>query len=490
MNEAAARDVLLLRALESEDADGALLSAADRSHASRAAAELTRWNADDTRAAASAGSFLAQRARLLLDKLGQRQPVVGRAARALAWRPWIDVLLPLVAFVCGMAFERIGAGRSINLLAFPLLVLVAWNLLVYLLVGIGWLRRLAAGPRSGPPTGLRGMLQRLALRALPRGGPLANALARFGAEWLTLSAPLNAARAARVLHLAAALFAAGVLAGLYLRGLVLDYRAVWESTFLDAPTVHRLLQAVLGPAAQWLGQPFPTVDEIALLRSPPATGESAARWIHWYALAIGAVVVLPRLLLALAAGLRTLWFERRFPLDLSAPYFRRLTAGFARGGPTRLRVLPYSYTLDEAQIDALRQIARRLYGDDAELLLRPSLAYGDEAQAAAGLRTDDAQVALTLALFNLAATPEDESHGRMLEALQAAQVGPHALLVDEGPYLHRLGAQAGAEARLQERRAAWQAFAAARGWPLARVDLGAPDFAAVERALAAMQDGA
>ena len=85
-------------------------------------------------------------------------------------------------------------------------------------------------------------------------------------QWSALVAPLMAARAARVLHLAAALFALGAVAGLYVRGLVFEYRAGWESTFLDAPAVHALLSFFLSPAAQLIGIPFPSVDQIAALR--------------------------------------------------------------------------------------------------------------------------------------------------------------------------------------------------------------------------------
>ena len=47
MNEAAAREVLLVRAVETADGAGAVLSAQDRGHAGRAAAELVRWQAAD-----------------------------------------------------------------------------------------------------------------------------------------------------------------------------------------------------------------------------------------------------------------------------------------------------------------------------------------------------------------------------------------------------------------------------------------------------------
>ena len=485
MNESAARDVVLVRAIEAADDAQALLSAEDRRYASRAAAELARWNAAEQRAPADAARFLAERARLLLEKLGTRQRGLRRLARALAWRPWIGLALPPAALVAGLLFDRLGDRGHVNVLAFPLLALILWNLAVYLLLLATPVLRAVRGSRhTAPGTGLRDWLQRLALRAVPRADDLpGSAAARFAQDWLALSAPLNAARVARTLHLGAALFAAGAVGGLYVRGLVYDYRAGWESTFLDAPAVHALLSTLLGPAAQALGQTFPTVDEIAALRFVPgAPGESAARWIHWYALTVGALVIVPRLLLATLAALRAARLARAFPLDLAAPYFHRLLGEFA-AGPVRLGVLPYSFTLDAQATQALQAIAQRLFGDRAQLLLRPSIPFGEEARAAESPGGD--APALALALFNLAATPEQENHGAFLDALATALTGPRAVLVDEGSYRRRLGSQAGAEARLDERRAAWRAFAGSRGWRIAFADLGGPDLAQLERDLGA-----
>ena len=129
---------------------------------------------------------------------------------------------------------------------------------------------------------------------------------------------------------------------------------------------------------------------------------------------------------------------------------------------------------------------QQLLGESAELDLHASIAYGDEARAGEALPVDAARrsgLALDLALFNLAATPEQENHGAFLDRLRPTLPAAHALLVDEGPYRQRLGTQAGSAARLAERRAAWRAFAASRDWPIAFVDLAAPDLAQVERDL-------
>ncbi|MCC6172234.1 MAG: DUF2868 domain-containing protein, partial [Gammaproteobacteria bacterium] len=410
----------------------------------------------------------------------------------------------------GAITEQVADPGRVNVLAFPLLGIVAWNLLVYLWLLLQALRR-AVAPGSGVEAAavgeaaaagetparpgaaaarrdaglLRSALLRLATRAAgPARGVLAAPLAAFVADWSRAVAPLARARAARILHLAAALFALGALAGLYLRGLVLDYRIGWESTFLDAAAVRALLAAVLGPAAALLGLPFPDIAGVAAIRFPAgAAGPAAATWIHLHALTVLLAVILPRLVLAAFA----LWRESRLaaqvPLGLETPYFRRLLGPFLRG-ESRLRVVPFSYHVDEAATAGLREVARTLLGDDAQLLLAASVPYGEEAHAAADLAAADGAVPLTLALFSLAATPEVENHGRFLETLRAAGGVRHGLglLLDEGPYRRRLGAEA--TTRLAERRATWEAFGAARGLPVACTDLAAPDLAGLERRLA------
>jgi hypothetical protein len=292
------------------------------------------------------------------------------------------------------------------------------------------------------------------------------------------------ARAGRVLHLAAALFALGAVLGLYLRAVAFEYRIGWESTFLTASTVHTILQFVLEPAAKLLGMSFPSPEAVSAMRiTGGAGGADAGPWIHMYAVTIGLAVVAPRLLLSAYAG----WRERRlanaFRFDLGEPYFRRVLAAFAPSR-ARLRVAPYSTTLDEAAVSGLQALARHLLGDATELALRPSTAYGEEERAGLGLPRNETDVPLTLAVFNAAATPEAENHGRFLDNLRAALETPLAVVIDTTAYRRRLGVQAGAEARLGERCNAWRTFADSRGLPAACVDLATPDVAAAERDLA------
>jgi hypothetical protein len=305
-------------------------------------------------------------------------------------------------------------------------------------------------------------------------------LARFVLDWTQRSAPLTIARAARVLHLSAALLALGAVAGLYVRGLVFEYRAGWDSTFLDAKAVHGILAFFLRPAARLIGLPFPNVEEIAALRWSAGTGENAGPWIHMYALTTMLVVVVPRSILAAIAG----WHERHivahFPLALDEPYFRRVLSAW-RDTPARVRVAPYAYTPAEAVSEGVQRLAAHLFGNSVQVQSARPVAFGDEDSPAPSGRGESSVADLVIALFNLASTPETENHGTFLDGLKAQAQGPLIVLVDESAYRRRLGAQSGTDARLAERRQAWTGLVGTRGLTAVFADLEAPNLAEVER---------
>ena len=483
MNEAAAREVLLVRAVETADGAGTVLTAQDRSHAGRAAAELARWQAADQGRQATGEEFLARRAALLAAKLAERSPKAFRTLRALRWRPWIGVALPVAAFVIGAAAEHIADRRHVNILAFPLVGLIAWNFAVYLWLAVrgslalvqgwrpqpGWLQRTIAGARSG-----------LDARA---AGALAGAFARFGLDWLQRGAPLVAARAGRVLHLSAAMLALGAIAGLFVRGLAFEYRAGWESTFLDAATAHAIVSFVLGPAATLTGIALPGVAGFEALRwGGGTTGENAGRWIYLYTVTVALAVIVPRLALAALARFQEQRLAARFPLPLDEPYFRRVLSGW-RESPAHVRVVPYAYTPGESSLEGLQRLAAHLLGDDAHVHVSRPVAFGEEDLPAPASATGPDTADLVVALFNLASTPETENHGVFLDHLKGASHGALAVVVDESPYRGKLGAQAGADERLAQRREAWTGLAATRDLRAVFVDLAAPDLAAAAREL-------
>ncbi|WP_128001013.1 DUF2868 domain-containing protein [Piscinibacter defluvii] len=307
-------------------------------------------------------------------------------------------LLLVAAFAAGAALDALPGGQRINLFAPPLLAMLGWNLAVYALL----------------------------LVAVARHRSLTTPQRRLAA-WL---------------HAAAALLACGAVLSMYARGSFLEFRAGWDSTFFDAPALHRFMQWLFGPAAALGGITLPTLDEFAALRfSAGGGGERAARWIHLYAITLAALVILPRTLLAFAAA-------------------RASEAPAPSAGARPLQVLPYSYQGAEALRAGLRAALERHVGGPVELQLAPSLAQGEEAQA----------VAAEVLLLPLTATPEAETHGALLAALPAP---PALVLLDESGFRRRFAGPDGAR-RLEERRALWRSWLVSRHLPALFVDLSVP----------------
>jgi len=461
-DESAALKITAVRAVESGGRAQALWTNDDRAWASRAAAGVV-----GERGAPEA--FLAERARLVLQRLAERTKVLPRAVSALRWRPWVGVIVVAAAFVAGVAIDQVGGSQRINLLAPPLFAVLAWNVAVYVALAFGYVARYGDAAELGP---LRELLTRVAGgRARTGRGELAATVAQFAGEWSRVSAPLYAVRAARILHLAAAMFAAGLIAGLYVRGLAFEYRATWESTFLSAETVRMVLAAMLAPGAAVTGIPVPSVDEVQAIRAP--AGENAARWLHLMAATVAVAVIVPRLALALWAGALERYRSAHLPIALDSPYFARLLRGF-RGGSIALRVMPYSYNVPQATVEALEQVVRSVFGANASLAVMPSVAYGGEDALSIDARPESS--ANVIALFNAAATPEAEAHGVFLARLRPA-VGPAGTLValvDESAFRARLG---DAPQRLEERRAVWRTLCADQHVACAFAALAASDVA-------------
>ena len=466
IDESAARKILLVRAAETGDAQ--LISAEDRGYADRAAAELARWSGKATDRArwpgknsaqrSAATLFLTKRAELLAAKLTEREPALKRALRASVWRPWIGWVIVLTALVAGVALEAVADRKHVNILAFPLVALVLWNLATYAFMFIGAMRRMVGGSaRSRWFT--RSTIARM-LDGRLVGGSVGATMSAFGAQWASQAAPLHSARAARILHVAAALLAIGALAGLYARGLLFEYRAGWESTFLSAATVEQILALFLGPASYVSAIVLPNAAALeGLMWSVNPTGENAARWIHLYALTVAGAVIVPRLLFAAIARWRESRLARNVPLALHDAYFLRLTSGWTSRS-TDAYVFPYAHTLDAAASAALEREVRRVLGESMTVQLREVTSYGTQDSVVVKV-PPNTQAAL---LFNLAATPESENHGAYIDKMRALKP---VILIDQAAFKRKVGS----EDRLTERRRAWEAFLQARNVSAEFVDL-------------------
>ena len=462
MNEAAARKIVLMRAIENADVSQQLLTEDDRAYAGKSAYELAQWDAADRKSAVTPALFLEKRAEQILKKLTERAPAFAAVVKPRGTLRALGLALPVLAFLVGALADRIGNPHRVDLLSAPLLIIIGWNLAVYLLL-LFWGVAQAFGKPRAPAAWLRHWAA--ASTAKPRKLPstLATAVTRFATEWATLSAPLIQARVGRMMHLSAAALAFGAICSLYLRGLLSQYQAGWESTFLDAPQVHALLQIVFTPAT-WVFQlpGFSLADVRGLQGTVSTSAAKGALWVHLYAATLLLLVMLPRGALALLSRWKERKLQRNFPLDLGLPYFRKLTARIGPAAPAVLRVLPYSFTLDEAREAGLVNLARALLGEQARVMLRPVTAYGESIEdATTGKATPDpanSTIAQTALLFNLSATPELESHGAFIDQMARGNVASLLVFIDESGYLERLGKQGGADTRLRERISLWQQF--------------------------------
>src|SRR5436190_10553799 len=316
MDERRAREVTLLEAFETAQPASPSWSDDDRRWADRVAVEAVRpGSAPD--------AFIATRAGHALQRLVPREPALGQLGSTKPWHAGGLLMIVLVAFALGIAGDALGGGRRINLLAPPLWGVLAWNLVVYALLIVLPLARLARHRplREGPIVRIAEWLLRVRQR-FPRtsSGGSAGAMRRFAGLWLARSRRLSLLRGETALHLGATALALGLIAGLYSRGLVLDYRVGWESTFLSAETAHAIVTTVLAPASALSGIALPDAASFSALRftpDNPGAGAPAAPWIHLIALTLALVVVVPRLVLALACGVAAGWRARRFALPIA-----------------------------------------------------------------------------------------------------------------------------------------------------------------------------
>ncbi|MBC7501448.1 MAG: DUF2868 domain-containing protein [Herminiimonas sp.] len=459
MDEAGARGVMLVRAIERADVEGVILNRDDRAYASRSANELAQWDAADQAVASMPELFLQKRAEQILKKIAERTPAFLSFVHGTNRLRSLGMVLPVLSLLAGVAIDRIADPHRVDLLSGPLLLIIFWNLAVY-----AWLVIWRLIPRSGTHRVDGSQLARLMSGPMmaPRrlAAPLVAALAAFHAEWLRMSAPLTGARIARAIHSSAACFAAGAIVSLYLRGMVSQYRAGWESTFLSAGQVHAMLSLLFTPVTALFQLPGFSVEQIRALEfAQSGAAAGGALWVHLYAGTLLLLVTLPRVLLAAVAGWRVRRLSRRFPLDLNEPYFRNLTGKLGPAVPAVMRVFPYSFTLDEQRDRNLTVVAQMLLGDQARVMLRPATSYGEEARdSAIDTRLDNIDIAMTVALFNLSATPERESHGAFLDQLQRASASNCRVLIDESAYMDRIGSQPGGNTRLQERIGLWRQF--------------------------------
>lgn len=482
MRERELRSVLLIKAIEDGDPHGELLPIADRTRATR---ETQRAGAQETdRGVLSppgalalpepAERLLAQRAARLRERLALRYPVVEEIAAAPLVPAGLQWLVLALSAALGLSLSALDGSRRINILAFPLLGLIAWNVAVYVFLIARRLRTRDPG-HGRMARGLLGRARRAAQKASRFNAALAGALGKFATEWTRATAPVLALRASRVFHLGAALVGAGLILGLYVRGIALRYEAGWESTFLGAAQVHTLISLLYAPAAALTGVALPDLARLEAMRWDAGRGgENAAPWIHLLSATVVMWVVIPRAALALIAALKEWRAARalRLPGD-AVTYFRAIFAGAQNlVGQGETLVVPYAYAPSTNALAMLRTVLSSGFGGVLSSGSAVVVPYGEEDTFLAGMSARvTAGTQVVVLLFSLATTPEEENHGTLLGGVrdwitrEAAALGL-LVVVDEGPYPTT-------EARRAERRGVWRAFVSAHGLQAYFADLSA-----------------
>ena len=472
MTEDEARKVELLRAIENEDRDAVLLTREDREQAdSRARAHM-----NDGSAGRAEDRFIAQRAEFATTRLITRHPGVGALLQRSRWPRWVGIIVPLVALVAGLLANELGTDKRLNLLAVPLLGTIGWNLLVYLWL-LGTTITGKGGGATDPMSRIIVWLAGIGRRDFDHGSALHRAANSFQHRWAGLTTRINAARIGRTLHLSAALFALGLIGGIYARALVIEYRAGWESTFLGPGAVHALLSLVLGPASWISSVAIPPVEQIAAMRwtGVDSGGVNAGPWLHLYTVTIAGLVVMPRLALAAWQGAVVWRLARRFPMPGREDFYTRRLLRAAGARPGAVRITPYAYRPDEETRRRLIAALRAALGDGAQVRFDEPVDYGAEDRWIDGFSPDPADD-YHLLLFTLSATPEAENHGALATALGQRIARDHAgtvlaAMIDESPYRAHFAGQSGLDERISGRIAGWRNVLSAAGVTPFAIDL-------------------
>lgn len=355
MRQRALQTVLLVRAIEASDLAGDALSLEDRAHASQEAADgrpLPAAGDPSVQLPGDSLRFLARRANALMVRLRVRSPGVDRVLAAATGATGLDRSLLLLGFLFGFAIA-FAESKRIDIFAYPLIGLVLWNLVVYIILIIRAFRlprqrneaadslaarETAAMQRDGffrrwlaraYANRVHARIDALITHSIGFNAPLAPGLRRFAADWRELGRPLFLERARRLLHVSAILAAVGLMVGYAVRGLILRQAAGWGATVFGPTSAHTALVTLYGAASAVKGIPIPSAHDLqALAWTGAATGGGpAGPWldlIYWTALLY---IVLPRLL---AVILTTLSLWRRSATLRTPPTFPGYLAAIVR----------------------------------------------------------------------------------------------------------------------------------------------------------------
>lgn len=474
MHESALRTVLLIRSIDEGDKSGQVISLEERSDATLAAAKgapVIASGLTGPSLPAAAENILVRRAELLLAKLRSRAPVIDRVVDLADGATWLGPALLAIAFFMGVGVSALNGSQRIDILAFPVLGLLLWNLVVYVALFALWVRARRKPAAEGPSRlagfytrVLRGRAQALLRDTARFNVPLTEVMQRFATEWVAIVRPTWQLRTTRLLHMGAVVLAFGCIAGLYVRGLVLRYDAGWESTFLDAGQVRALMGLIYGPASALTGIELPSEAQVEGLRwKDPVYGAPAADFIHLISVTLALYVGVPRLIMWVYCSLQ-LWQQRKHPQLPAAfiSYARKILVQTGRVTGLRAHIYAYAYEPSSDALSGLTALLADALGGEVKCEQRAGIAYGEEDNFAERIAREPlAHADCYVLLMSLASTPESENHGAIIATLKRALQGRGTgllVVVDESPYAARMGDDPALASRRTERARSWREF--------------------------------
>jgi len=423
--------VLKWRALEEGDADGVLVSAERRREATahtRAglASEEIKGDSLDERSE----SFLEKRAEWLdREAVGWRGELIrvlellrvpeGRWSWAVAgWG---------VSLIVGYWLTDLGQTSEFNLLALPLVGLLAWNAVVIVLGVLCEILPLSSKSGSGGWLAeiLAHGVKRINAASIQTENTLGGAVrARFEELAWPLAWSRLQMRLRLWLHVAAAMLALGGAVALYARGWSKEYRAVWESTLLSKEHARSFFETLFKPASTALRTPVP-LDQLPGMHRTGGKAElpaPALTWIHLYAGTLLVLVIVPRLALAgigLARGGRVISSPAR---ALNWGNHLRGLLRAVEGGDAVIQVLVHAMEATPTHREVWDRGVRERFGGmaRAEFVRIPA---GDEDEFAAAWQPVSPQLVM---LFNMATTPEAEVQRRLVSDVRQRLLTKHA----------------------------------------------------------------